>query len=89
VKAKTGIALSLTTIVVLALATVAQSNASNALAITPYWQGRYDGEANGKADNRDGFSYDASCNFNLSDDYCGGYKLGYFIVWAQGQLLHR
>ena len=56
-KSKTGIALSLTTIVVLALATIAQSNA---VAITPYWQGRYDGEANGKADNRDGLSYDAS-----------------------------
>jgi hypothetical protein len=85
-KSKTGIALTLTTIIVLALVTIAQNNA---LAITPYWQGRYDGEANGKADNRDGFGYDASCSFNLSDDYCGGYKLGYFIGWAQGQLLHR
>ena len=85
-KSKTGIALSLTTIIVVAFATIAQSTA---FAITPYWQGRYDGEANGKADNRDGFGYDASCSFNLSDDYCGGYKLGYFIGWAQGQLLHR
>jgi hypothetical protein len=85
-KSKTIIAISLTTIVVLALVTMVQSNA---LAITPYWQGRYDGEANGKADNRDGFSYDASCSFNLSDGYCTGYKIGYFIGWAQGQLLHR
>jgi hypothetical protein len=72
---------------VLALATtIAQSNA---VAITPYWQGRYYGEANGKADNRDGFSYDASCSFGLSDDYCTGYKIGYLIGWAQGQFLHR
>jgi hypothetical protein len=49
-KTKTGIALSLTMIIVLALVTIAQSNA---LAITPYWQGRYNGEASGKADNRD------------------------------------
>ena len=56
-KSKTVIALNLTTIIVLALVTIAQTTA---FAITPYWQGRYDGEANGKADNRDGLSYDAS-----------------------------
>jgi hypothetical protein len=44
-KSKTGIELSLTTIIVLALVTMTQSNA---FAITSYWQGRYDGEANEK-----------------------------------------
>jgi hypothetical protein len=65
-----------TTITVFALVTIAQSNV---IAITPYWQGGYDGEANGKADNRDAFSYDASCSFNFSDNYCTGYKIGYLI----------
>ena len=39
-KTKIGIALSLTMIALLALVTVAQNNV---FAITPYWQGRYDG----------------------------------------------
>jgi hypothetical protein len=37
----------------------------------------------------DGFGYDASCGFDFSDDYCGGYKTGYFIGWAKAQFLHR
>jgi len=68
VKSKTGIALSLTTIVVLALATTTMAQ-TNAFAITPYWQGRYNGEANGKADNRDGFSYGTAIICKLTKSY--------------------
>jgi hypothetical protein len=79
--------LIITLAVVILTTTVVAANIPTVLALETYADGHRVGKAQGHRDAINGYAANDRCGSGHSNDYCGGYKIGYNIEYYWTKLV--